>query len=434
MFGMKTAYCGDILLKIRVLGAAREVGGSCIAVETEKAKIALDYGIKLDGITDEYPKNFDAIVISHAHLDHSGSLLRLSKSRNPQTILGSKITRDVTVDLLKDMIKIQKTKPDGEVYETEVADKVKNQWMSGESVKLPGMSVELLSAGHVAGARMTKVVSEGKTILYTGDFCLHKSEILDGCDLKALPKEPDVLISESTYGGKIRAPRNELINQLLEDLSGKIKRRNNILIPTFAFHRSQEMAKRIDQAMSDCTIPKYNAYVISTLARKVTAHFNANKQAFNEQIQLQNQPFEYKHVKHVDRTEEVEEPAIVICTPGFGQAGASLELLTEWAESEDNSVILTSGFLPADSPLKLAKEKGYFKAPDGDKIHVRAAMDTIELSGHADQNELIELVRTVKPKKTLLVHGDLPQAEALAEKLSNLTQVMIPEKGENITV
>jgi predicted metal-dependent RNase len=91
-------------VKIRVLGGAREVGGSCIAVETSQCKVALDYGIKLDTVTDQYPKNFNAIVISHAHLDHSGSLLRLTKSRNPQMIVGSKMTRDVTVDLLKDMI------------------------------------------------------------------------------------------------------------------------------------------------------------------------------------------------------------------------------------------------------------------------------------------------------------------------------------------
>ena len=94
-------------MKIRVLGGAREVGGSCIAVETENCKVALDYGIKLDGVTDEYPKNFDAVIISHAHLDHSGSLLRLTKVRKKQTIVGSRITRDITIDLLKDMIKTE---------------------------------------------------------------------------------------------------------------------------------------------------------------------------------------------------------------------------------------------------------------------------------------------------------------------------------------
>ena len=78
-------------MKIRVLGAAREVGGSCIAVKTEQCKVALDYGIKLDDVTDEYPKNFDAVIISHAHLDHSGSLYALTKSRNPQTIVGQRL-------------------------------------------------------------------------------------------------------------------------------------------------------------------------------------------------------------------------------------------------------------------------------------------------------------------------------------------------------
>jgi Cft2 family RNA processing exonuclease len=421
-------------LKIRVLGAAREVGGSCIAVETERSKVALDYGIKLDGVTDEYPKNFDAVIISHAHLDHSGSLLQLTKSRNKQVIVGTPMTRDVTVDLLKDMIKIQNEKANTEVLNEQAANKVKDSWVPTEFLSLPGMNVTLYPAGHVAGAKMVGVYAEEKTVLYTGDFCLHDTEILYGCNVNALPPEPDVLISESTYGGKVRPPRSELTSQFLERVSGTMKRYGNILIPTFAFHRCQEMAKRIDQAMDDGKLPHYNAYVISKLARKVTAHFNANKNLFTEEIQRQEQPFDYNHVKSIERTSEIEEPAIVVCTSGFGHAGASLALLEQWAEDEENTVILTSGFLPVDSPLRFAKEKGWFKSVEGDKISVQASIAQIELSGHADQLELIQLVSKLRPKKTILVHGDMAQAEALSDKISGLTEVYIPEKNESITV
>ena len=95
-------------MKIEVLGGAREVGGSCIAVETDSCKIALDYGTKFDEEAPIFPKNFDAVIVSHARLDHSGGLLKLSK-KNP-VIVGSKITRDVTVQLLHDMVKIQNEK------------------------------------------------------------------------------------------------------------------------------------------------------------------------------------------------------------------------------------------------------------------------------------------------------------------------------------
>ena len=422
-------------MKIRVLGAAREVGGSCIAVESDSSKVALDYGIKMDDVTDEYPKNFDAVIVSHAHLDHSGSLLRLAKSRKNPVIVGSKITRDITVDLLKDMIKIQNTKGNNEAYDDAIANKVGDAWLPTESFVLPGMNVTMFPAGHVAGAKITSLECEGKTVLYTGDFCTHDTEILEGCNLDALPKEPDVLISESTYGGKVRLPRSLLISQFIERVSKTIRSRGNILIPTFAFHRTQEMAKRIDQAMENGVLPKYNAYVISKLAQKITAHFNASKQLFTKEIQGQEQPFEYKHLKYVERTTDIEEPAIVVCTSGFGHAGASLSLLEQWAEFEDNAIILTSGFLPEDSPLKLAKEKRYFRAPeDGEKVSVLATIDQIELSGHADQTELVDLVRRLKPKKTFLVHGDLEQAEALSQKISDLTDVCIPEKNEPFTI
>ena len=421
-------------MKIRVLGAAREVGGSCIAVETEQCKVALDYGIKLDDVTDEYPKNFDAVIISHAHLDHSGSLVRLTKSRNPQAIVGSKVTRDITVELLKDMVKIQNSKPNEVIgYDESAVNKVRDFWSPNESVSLPGLTAELYGAGHVAGAKMVSVHSEGKTILYTGDFCIHDTEILEGCNVDALPHSPDVLISESTYGGTVRPPRGELVNQFLKQVSSTMKARGNILIPTFAFHRSQEMAKRIDQAMDTGALPRYNAYTISNLAQKINGIFNANKHLFTEQIQRQEQPFEYKHIKHVERTTDVEEPAIVVCTAGFGHAGASLSLLTQWAEDAENNVILTSGYLPPDSPLKRAKEKRYFRA-EGEKIHVRARFDQIELSGHADQREIVQLVSKLKPKRTFLVHGDMEQAEALSTAISEMTEVCIPEKGESILV
>lgn len=420
-------------MKIRALGGIREVGGSCIAIETEQCKIALDYGIKLDAATDEYPKNFNAIVVSHAHLDHTGSLLRLSKSRNKQVIIGSKITREVTAELLKDMIKIQKTKANNAVLDNSAVTKVKESWLTPDSFALPGLTVELYPAGHVAGAKITRVISDGKTIMYTGDFCIHDTEILEGCNPDKLPKNPDILITESTYGGTLRQPRTKLIDQFITRVSSTMKRKGNILIPTFAFHRSQEMTKRIDDAIENGLLPKYNAYTISNLARKISGQFNTNKQLFSRKIQQEEHPFEYKHIKTVERTTEIEEPAIVVCTPGFGHAGASLNLLAQWAESEENSVFLTSGYLPPNSPLKVAKEKKYFKL-EGETIQVMAKLHQIELSGHADQTELVELVRKLKPKKTLLVHGDTDQAEALSKKIEEITDVCIPEKGEVITI
>ncbi|MCL2685973.1 MAG: MBL fold metallo-hydrolase [Candidatus Bathyarchaeota archaeon] len=417
-------------MKIQVLGAAREVGGSCISVETDSAKIALDYGSKLDEKPKTLPKDFDAVVISHAHLDHTGSLLSLCKSNNP-TIVGSDITCEVTVDLLHDMVKIQQEKGNLE-YNDGHAEKVRDCWWSRDSVALPGMKINLQPAGHVAGAKITSLEAENKKIIYTGDFCLHDTEILQGCKLDVLPKKPDLLITESTYGGKIRPPRHELLDQFLEQMQTVMERRGNILIPTFAFHRSQEMAKRLDTAIEKGILPNYHVYTISNIAHRINGYFNQHKQLITKEIKSQKHPFSYRHVKHLYRTNQIESPAVVICTSGFGHAGASLRLLTEWAPDKDNCVILTSGYLPPDSPLKQAKEEGIFKTEAEELIHVNAEVKQIELSGHADQTELIKMITKLKPKQTVLVHGDLEQAEQLSEQIKNLTNVCIPIEDETI--
>ncbi len=317
--------------------------------------------------------------------------------------------------------------------DNQAVDQLEASWVTTDKLALADMKIELYPAGHVAGAAMTGIRSEGKSILYTGDFCLHDTEILVGCNPQLLPQEPDVLISESTYGGTIRQTRSDLLDSLYAEISYAIKHRGNVLIPTFAFHRSQEMAKRIDEAIENGMLPHCRVYMVSKLANKITNIFNNYPDLFKQQTQHQAKPFEYKHVREVDRTSDIEEPAIVICTPGFGHAGASLNLLNEWAEIEENTIIVTSGYLPPDSPLKLAKDKHYIKL-DGEKYPVQAKIVQIELSGHADQLELVELIRSLKPKQTVLVHGDLKEAEALSKQVNEITQVSIPEKNQTIII
>jgi Cft2 family RNA processing exonuclease len=423
-------YLENTKLEIKIFGGAREVGGSCISVETNSCKIALDYGIKLEGEPKKFPTDFDAIIISHAHLDHTGSLLSLSK-HNP-TVVGSEITRDVTVDLLHDMVNIQNEKGNFE-YTDHHAEKIRQSWWTRDAIALSGMKVKLQPAGHVAGAKVTSLESEGKKIVYTGDICTHDTEILRGCKLDTLPKHPDVLITESTYGGKVRTPRQKLIDEFMEDLLRTMDNKGNVLIPTFAFHRSQEMAKRIDTAIEKGYLPRYNVYTISNLAHKINDYYNHYKALFTQEIRKQKTPFRYRHIKHLYRTAQIEEPAIVICTSGFVHAGASLRLLKDWAGDKHNSVILTSGYLPPDSPLKTAKEEGFFKIEE-ETFDVKALVKQIELSGHADQNELVEIVNKLKPTRTVLVHGDIEQAEALAEKIGEMTDVCIPKQDDTIDI
>ncbi len=343
-------------MNVHFHGGAQEVGGSCIAVETDNAKVALDYGIRV-GEEDpgSLPQDFDVVMISHAHLDHSGNLLSISKGK--PVIVGSEMTREVTAELLRDMIRIKHANGNSFAYTNRDVANIEACWWTRNSIALPGMSINLHPAGHVAGARMISMQAEGKKILYTGDFCLHDTEILEGSRPETLPKDCDALIAEATYGGKARPQRTELVDQFLRQILMTIERKGNVLIPAFAFHRIQEIAMTIDRAMEDGRLPDYSVYVISNLARKITRSFNRHKQCFNGKVAGQRQPFNYRHVKRLRRTEQIREPAIAICTSGFGHAGASLRLLTDWAQDENNSVVISSGYLPPETPLTVAREK-----------------------------------------------------------------------------
>lgn len=418
-------------MKITFNGGAREVGGSCTVVETEDARVALDYGIKVDeGLSYNMPGDLDAVIVSHAHLDHSGNLLTIADKN--VVVIGSRATREITTELLQDLIKIQKMKGSAFPYNFQDVCKLSELWLTRTRVALPGMEVSQYPAGHVLGANMVQLKTRDKTLLYTGDFCVHDTEILDGVDVDTLPREPDVLVMESTYGGKIRPKREELVKSLFGKILETMERGGNILIPAFAFHRIQEMTRRIDLAMGAKLLPRYNAYYISGLAHRITQYYQDYKALLNKQVNMQANPFNLQRVRRVRRMEQIEEPAIVICTSGFGHAGASRSLLSKWAGNEDDAVIINTGYLPPNSPLVMAKEGKI--VDNGESINVNADIEQIELSGHADQEELIDFVKTIQPKRTFLIHGNLDQAQALSEKISKYTDVEIPHKNESFGI
>ena len=303
-------------MDIEFNGGAGEVGGSAIVVKTNYAKIALDYGIKIDeGLRYDLPRDLDAVVISHAHLDHSGNLLTLSD--DSVATIGSEATRDIVSELLVDLIKIHQMNGDAVPYDETSVDKVINMWISRNKVALPGMEIQLFPAGHVLGATMTHLDADGKSILYTGDFCLHRTEILEGADTSVLPKKPDVLIMESTYGGTTRPGRDELVRDFFRSIIEAEEKGGNVLIPTFAFHRMQEIAHRIDSAIEDGILPRYNVYCLSRLGHRINKYFHRYQTSLSKIIQNRELAFDYHFIKHLKRTDQIHEPAIVICTAGF---------------------------------------------------------------------------------------------------------------------
>lgn len=418
-------------MNITVYGGALEVGASCIVVETRDVRIALDYGVRVgEAVRTDFPTNLDAVVISHAHLDHTGSLLNLSPTSVP--IISTPPTRDISELLLIDMIRVHEKRGEFIPYDVVDVDLLLNHWhilKPYNGISLPGMEIQLIPAGHVLGAVMILLKIGNRKILYTGDFCLHDSEILNGLKLEDIPKNIDLLICESTYGAKVRPPREELLDEFYSTIKRVIERDGNLLLPSFAFHRTQENIIRIDRGMLEGVIPYYRGYFMSKLAREISRAFNHYKYYFKDWIRRERKPFKARNIYYAKSLKHVKEPAIIVATAGFGHVGVSRKLLYEWGTQPENAVIITTGYIPEDSPLYSALHKGYVPE-NGGRIQISAEVKQIELSGHPDQTELIEFISQINPKQTLLVHGDEENAGTLAKLIEDKTNVIIPKPME----
>ncbi len=418
-------------MRFSFYGAAREVGRSAILLETTPVRLMLDYGVKLDGET-EFPLPFegllDAMIISHAHLDHSGYVPHyFAESDCP--VYMTPPTLDLSELLWKDMINVAKRKGVSPPYTKENVHEAKRHAIVQDYYELvplsPAVSFEFYDAGHIPGSALTKIYTPEGTVLYTGDFKIESTRLHRGADLSNV--EADVLIIESTYADRDHPPRVDLERQFVEEVKATLDEGGFVLLPVFAVGRAQEI---VDILVSHRVGPIY----FDGMARKATKIILRHPEYISNPHRLKKAMRRVHWIKgERDRERALQEPAVIVSTAGMLQGGPILTYILRLRNDPKSKIIFT-GYQVEDAPGRRVLEEGVLEA-DGYEFKLKTKVEYFDFSAHAGRSELFELTNRANPQYVIVVHGDEPNAVRLAEELKEEGyKTFAPKLGEHIEI
>lgn len=467
-------------MKITFWGAAQTVTGSLHEVQTNGKTILLDCGMfqgkrkesfELNRKIPVDPHTVDSVVLSHAHIDHSGNLPNLVRNGYQGPIYTSPATADLCETMLRDSAFIQEkdaeymnkrinrrrrvapeqvTEEEIEpLYTIEDAEKTIPLFKSilrccPEEI-VPGVHVEAREAGHMLGS-YALVIDDGKTRLgFSGDVGRKGLPIIR--DPEFLPPV-DYLILESTYGDRFHQDPGNVKEKMAEVITKTAARGGKIIVPSFAVGRTQQLVLLLHELILENRIPSIPVFVDSPLAVNATEVFRRHIYLFDEETQFflrqGKDPFGFSrltYIRDVNESKALNElrgPFVIISASGMCEAGRILHHLKNSIWDPRNTVLIT-GFQAENTLGRKLVERQPQVSIFGDIYDLRADVQIInELSGHADQRELLEWIQPLVPrlKKIFLVHGEHKQQEALkaAIEAKYKLSVEIPARGESFNL
>ncbi len=397
------------------MGAANEVGRSGFLVNCNGTNLLLDYGVLFGkrGSPPQYPlhvkpKDVDGIIITHAHLDHSGNVPSLFVSGNTD-VYATPPTFDLSKLLIEDMLKIEKNSHPFDLPELNNMMRNAKEIEYKQKISKPNVTFELRESGHVIGGSTVLVESENKRLFYTGDIKTNGSRMLREMDLDI--GEIDMLITESTYALTEQKPRRESEAELIEFANEVMDRKGVLFIPSFSVERSQEIA---------CILKNSNfkyPIIMDGMALKVNEimfrhpNYLRDPQVFADAINSANAITE-----HSDRKRMLEHPCVVISPAGMLVGGNAVFYLQQLSFDSKNGIALVS-YQGEGTPGKKLLETGKVSTR-GKDMTVDAEVKQFEFSGHADRNELFEMIKKIQGNpKVLTVHGDSKSCDIFAQEI-----------------
>ena len=460
-------------MKISFHGAARTVTGSRHLISINGKNLLLDCGLYQGRRKATYERNLnfpfppaqiDAVILSHAHIDHSGNLPNLVRQGYEGPIYSTYPTKHLTDIMTRDSGHIQEYdvqflnkkrakqgKPPVEPLYT-VEDAMQAAWQlvgveyNQTFEPVPGVTAELVEAGHILGSAgvVLNLEENGRKsrLMFSGDIGRFELPLLKD---PVLPDDVDYLIMESTYGDKSHAPPDQAYEELQAIVQRTVDRGGKIIIPSFAVGRTQTLVYYLHQMIDKGDLPKLPVFVDSPLAINVTDIFRQHSECFDsETIAFLSQDphgsaFGFDLLQYTRSVEESksinrhEGPVVIISASGMAETGRILHHLRNNVGDPKNTILITSWMAPHTLGRRLSEGSKKIKI-FGEKHSVKAEVQRLDgLSAHAGQSALVEYAAAVKGrvKQIFLVHGEEKPAAALMEKLSQqgLDNVHYPEMG-----
>jgi metallo-beta-lactamase family protein len=468
-------------MKLTFWGAAGTVTGSMHLVETGGKRYLLDCGLAQGRRKEADAKNrnlpfsgssIDAVVLSHAHIDHSGNLPSLVKHGFSGPIYSTPASNDLCGWMLRDTAHIQEK--DAEFLNKRL-EKRKSAGL-GDGVAEPlydtadvertlplfapvpyhtplaiadRLSYESYDAGHILGSSCVILHDTAGSVpvrlAFSGDVGRPNLPIIR--DPEVMPPA-DYLIMESTYGGRLHKHSGHVINKLADVVIRTAKRGGRIIVPAFAVGRTQQLVLLLHQLFNEKRIPNIPIFVDSPLALNVTAVHRAHPECFDEEtlryLNDGEDPFGFRRLQYIREAAESKKlndlhgPFVVVSSSGMCEAGRILHHLRNNIEDPRNTILIT-GFQAQDTLGRKLVEKWPEVKIFGEPMRVRAEVSSLdELSGHADQNELLEWIKPMVPtlRKVFLVHGEAQQSATLAKLLHDRygLEAVCPTPGQSFEV
>ncbi|MBN1798501.1 MAG: MBL fold metallo-hydrolase [Spirochaetales bacterium] len=464
-------------MKINFFGAARTVTGTQHLLEINGYKILLDCGLYQGQRKKTYEVNknlpydaaaVDMLILSHAHIDHSGNIPNLVKNGFKGDIIATYATRDLCTILLKDSAKIQEhdihylnkkrvqnnLPPVEAIYTTEDALKSLKYFVAFGYERtreiLPGVQLTLYDAGHILGSSFVVLDIEDHTtkksrrLVFSGDLGRPKRPILKD---PALLTQAHILLVESTYGDRVHERTEESVSKLKNIVNTTVKRGGKVIVPSFAVGRTQELVYSLHQLVQKNEIPKtLPVYVDSPLAIDATSIYRLHPEAYDEETEkfmLEDQhkdPFGFAMMRYTRSTEQSKElnklkgPAVIISASGMAENGRILHHLMHAVEDSRNTILFVGWQAPYTLGRRILEKNPVIKI-FGDEYKLKADVAKINgLSAHADKNEILSWLSDLdkKPEHTFVVHGEESVSLNFAETLRKhgFPSVEVPTLGQ----
>lgn len=459
-------------MKIEFIGGARTVTGSSFIVKNNDFTVMVDCGM-FQGTRELRERNYldliyapsqlDCLLLTHAHIDHSGLTPKLVKDGFDKPIYATKATCELCSIMLPDSAHIQEQ--DAEIinkkrkklgreqiqplYTTEEAYKTLEFLRPvayNDSIQIhPHISVRFREAGHILGASFIEmtVKEKGKetVIIFSGDLGNKNQAIIRDPDL---PEYADILLIESTYGNRLHKNRENTHNELKNVLLNSFNNKGNIIIPAFAIERTQELLYSIAEMTRKGEIPPIPVYLDSPLATSATEIFMDNQDCFDETTNLLlksgDSPLDFPNLNFVRTVEESKwlnanaRGVIIISASGMCTAGRIKHHLLNNLYKPETSVIFV-GFQAEGTLGRRIVDGAEMVKIFGENVAVRAKINTIGgFSAHADQNGLMEWMENIKnPQlKVFVIHGEENASNTFAHEIRTKYDysVHVPQWGE----